>query len=152
MYGALVRFFEYNGTVMSLSKLNLNLLSSAMIVASLGRELEAVRLQHNISQAELAREAGVSRRTITRMAEGKAMSLDSFVRVLKALKLVDNLVMLLPDTSISPVEIVARANERGQPYSVSANPNNMTINAQGKKRRVRRKTKAVNKPWSWGDE
>ena len=123
-----------------------------MIVAALGRELETVRLQHNISQAELAREAGVSRRTITRMAEGKAMSLDSFVRVLKALKLLDNLAMLLPDTSVSPVEMAAHANERGQTYLVSTDPANMAINVQGKKRRVRRKTKVVNKPWSWGDE
>ena len=142
----------YNARVMSLSRLNLNLLSSAMIVASLGRELETVRLQHNISQAELAREAGVSRRTITRMAEGKAISLDSFVRVLKALKLVDNLAVLLPDTSVSPLEMVARANERSRPYLVTSNPASITAGVNGKKRRVRRKTKVANKPWSWGDE
>ena len=123
-----------------------------MIVAALGRELKTVRLQHNISQAELAREAGVSRRTITRMAEGKAMSLDSFVRVLKALKIVENLAMLLPDTSVSPVEMAGRTNERSRPYFAPTNPDNVTANASGKKRRVRRKTKIVNKPWSWGDE
>ena len=78
--------------------------SSQAIIEILCRQLEDIRLSRNISQADLAREAGVSRSTLRRIAEGKAISLDSFVRVIKALRLTDHLAALLPDFSIRPVD------------------------------------------------
>ncbi|MFK7958289.1 MAG: helix-turn-helix domain-containing protein [Lysobacterales bacterium] len=86
-------------------KNDFDLASSASVEQALSERIEAIRLRRNITQSRLAREAGVSRSTITRLVqEGKGISLDSFIRILKALQLAQNLEMLLPDTGLNPVE------------------------------------------------
>lgn len=87
-------------------KINFHSASSEQIIASLGQTLNGIRLSQNISQANLANKAGVSRSTLTRLADGKPISLDSFIRVMQALKLTDQLAALLPDPSIRPVDRV----------------------------------------------
>jgi transcriptional regulator with XRE-family HTH domain len=105
--------------------------SSNAIAAMLCRRLEEIRLSKNITQAELARQAGVSRSTMTRIADGMSISLDSFIRVVKALGLADHLAVLLPDPAVRPVELVTHAGQQRR-------------RASGKRRSA--------KPWSWGDE
>lgn len=105
--------------------------SSTAIASALCQRLEAIRLSQNISQADLARQAGVSRSTMTRIADGKSISLDSFIRVVKALGLADHLAALLPDPSVRPVEMVSHA---------------------GKQRRRASGKRQSTEPWSWGDE
>lgn len=80
--------------------------TSEVIIDVLCKRLDEIRLSRNISQADLAEEAGVSRSTMTRMADGKPISLDSFVRVMTALSLTDHLAALLPDPTIRPIERV----------------------------------------------
>ena len=108
-----------------------SLSTSEAIAAKLCRRLEEIRLSRNISQASLAHEAGVSRSTITRIADGKGVSLDSFIRVLQALRLSHHLEALLPDPNVRPVERVKFAGSE--------------------RRRASRKRK-VEDTWSWGDE
>lgn len=86
------------------SKIDFSTASSKVVIAALCKRLNGIRLSRNISQADLANEAGVSRRTMTRLADGKVISLDSFVRVMLALRLTDHLAAMLPDPSIRPVE------------------------------------------------
>jgi len=105
--------------------------TSEAIAAQLCRRLEEIRLSRNISQASLAHEAGVSRSTITRIADGRGVSLDSFIRVLQALRLSHHLAALLPDPNIRPVERVKFAGTE--------------------RRRASRKHKAE-ETWLWGDE
>jgi transcriptional regulator with XRE-family HTH domain len=81
------------------------------IVADLGAQLVAIRLAKNITQKQIADEAGLSLRTLGRLEKGKAVSLDTFVRVLIALKIQQALEHLLPDPSVRPVE---RAQGGGQ--------------------------------------
>ena len=94
------------------------------IEAALGQQLEKLRLSRNISQAQLASDAGVSRRTITRLANGEGISMDTFIRVLQALGLANRLATLLPDPAARPVERVrlggrerqrARASSKSDP-------------------------------------
>ena len=87
-------------------KIDFSVASSETITGALCKRLDEIRLSRNISQADLAKEAGVSRSTMTRLADGKAVSLDSFVRVMVALRLTDHLAAMLPDPSIRPVERV----------------------------------------------
>jgi len=87
-------------------KVDFSTASSDMIIEALCKRVNEIRLSRNIGQAELAREAGVSRSTLTRLADGKPISLDSFVRVLQALQLTDHLAALLPDPSVRPVDRV----------------------------------------------
>jgi transcriptional regulator with XRE-family HTH domain len=107
-------------------------LPNASIEADLGRRLQEIRLGRNISQAQLAAEAGVARRTITRLESGGGVSLETFIRVLRALGLLDRLTELLPDTSVRPIEEVRGRGRRQQ--------------------RARPDTGKAPARWTWGDE
>ena len=89
-------------------KQDYQLATSEQIAALLGQRLEAARLHRNINQSALAKQAGVSRRTITRLENGHGVSLDTFIRVCSALGFVDHLANLFPEAQISPVERVRR--------------------------------------------
>src|SRR5690606_25191636 len=103
------------------------------IQADLGQRIEALRLARNMQQVALAQDAGVSRRTITRLENGQSVSLDTLLRVMRALGLVNRLATLLPDPAVRPVERVQR---------------------KGKDRkRARTSTKhAPAAPWQWADD
>ncbi len=78
--------------------------SPEAVESELGQKLERLRLSKNINQTTLAREAGVSRRTITRLENGEGISLDTLIRVMRALGVVDRFATLLPDPTTRPVE------------------------------------------------
>lgn len=101
------------------------------IAIELGRRLEAARLAANVSQAALAAEAGVSRRTITRLENGSSVSLDTLLRVMRALGLSHRLAGLLPDPSVRPID---------------------RVRLQGHQRQRASSTDPGPPEWSWGDE
>jgi len=80
--------------------------TSEQINMALCKQLENIRLARNLTQAQLAKESGVSIGTIRRLEVGEGVSLNTFIRVLIALGLEQNLKILLPDTSIRPIERV----------------------------------------------
>lgn len=112
-------------------KIDFSSASSEAIIDALCKQLDEIRLSQNISQADLAEQAGVSRSTMTRLADGRPISLDSFVRVIQALGLTDHLAALLPDPRVRPVDRVRlEGAERRR--------------ASGKRRQA--------SAWKWGDE
>lgn len=115
-----------------------NLSNSEQIEQQLCKKLEAVRLMKNISQANLAKEAGISRRTVSRMENGKGVSLDTFIRVMQALDLTNELKALIPSTDIRPIERVNRKGRKG-PRKNASSPRT-------------RKNQVAEKKWKWGDE
>lgn len=101
------------------------------IVEDLGIRLEAYRISRGIKQTDLAAGAGISRSTLMRLEAGSGGTIDSLVRVLRALDLGDRLLDLIPDAALSPLDPMS---ETGQ-------------------RRLRvRDRKADTAPWSWDDE
>jgi transcriptional regulator with XRE-family HTH domain len=83
------------------------------VLADLGRRLARHRLDRNLTQAQLAHEAGVSRRTLERIEAGQSAQLASFIRVLRALSLIDTLDALVPKPIASPIEqLKLRGKER----------------------------------------
>jgi transcriptional regulator with XRE-family HTH domain len=111
-------------------KIDFSTTSSEAIIEALCKRVDEIRLSRNLSQVDLAHEAGVSRSTLTRMADGKAPSLDSFVRVMMALGLADHLEAMLPDPGVRPVERVRLAGTE-------------------RKRASRKKQETAD--WQWGD-
>lgn len=112
--------------------LDFTVATSQQIERALGRRLEALRLSRNLTQADLAAAAGVSQSTIKRLERGDTISLETFIRVLIALRLQGHLATLLPDPGIRPVERVSGLKRE--------------------RRRARRTGKASAEPWTWGDE
>lgn len=70
-----------------------------------GDQLKSARLRQNLRQEELASRAGISVATLARLESGKGSTLQSFIRVLKVLRLDDWFEHLVPEVSISPLQI-----------------------------------------------
>jgi transcriptional regulator with XRE-family HTH domain len=62
-------------------KIDFSTATSGQIESALCKRLESIRLSRNITQAQLAKEAGVSPRTIGRLEKGLGVSMDTFIRV-----------------------------------------------------------------------
>jgi transcriptional regulator with XRE-family HTH domain len=102
------------------------------ILADLGTRLSAARLSRNLTQARLAENAGVAKRTLERMEAGESAQLTSFVRILRALDLLDRLDMLLPPPQPGPMDLLRRQGDAP--------------------RRARSSEPRVVVPWSWADD
>jgi transcriptional regulator with XRE-family HTH domain len=84
--------------------------TSNQIEEVLCKRLSEIRLARNISQKQLADQAGVGLRTIRRLESGKNVNLDTFIRVLMAFGIQENFKMLLPDPSMEPIERIKKKN------------------------------------------
>jgi transcriptional regulator with XRE-family HTH domain len=103
-------------------KIDYSVATSEQIESALCKRLESIRLTRNMTQVQLAKEAGVSPRTIGRLEKGQGVSVDTFIRVLTALGIQQNLEALLPDPTVRPIErigIGGRERKRARPTSQS---------------------------------
>jgi len=116
-----------------INKRDLALASSEQIEAVLCAQVRRIRLARNITQAQLADEAGVSLPTIGRLENGKGITLDTFIRVLMALGVQQNLEGLLPDPTVRPVE-------------------RMGASGSERKRARSSQSKREDSTWVWRDE
>jgi putative transcriptional regulator len=113
-------------------RIEFSVATSDQIEAALCKRLESIRLSRNITQAQLAEEAGVSPRTIGRLEKGQGVSMDTFIRVMMALSIQQNLEALLPDPTVRPIERVGMS--------------------AGERKRARPAKSIDELPtWSWGD-
>ena len=69
-----------------------------------------IRLSINITQSQLARDAGVAVKTIYRMEKGGNISIDTFIRLLIAIGIQQNLEVLLPDPSVRLIDRIKQKN------------------------------------------
>ena len=114
-------------------KIDYSVATSEQIESALCKRLESIRLTRNMTQVQLAKEAGVSPRTIGRLEKGQGVSVDTFIRVLTALGIQQNLEALLPDPTVRPIERIGlggRERKRARPTSP---------------------TSSETASWSWGD-
>lgn len=73
------------------------------ILGELRVRLARLRRQRDLMQAELASEAGVSKRTVERLEKSDATQLVNLVRVCRVLGLVEGFDVLIPEPMPSPV-------------------------------------------------
>lgn len=74
------------------------------ILAEIGDRLARYRLRRNLTQGELAREAGVSKRTVVRIEGGESTQSTNLIRVIRALGLLENFDAFIPPPAPSPLE------------------------------------------------
>lgn len=87
--------------------------SDAAVLEELGRRLVQVRLEKNLTQAQLAERAEVAKRTVERLEAGRvAPQLAGFVRICRALDLVERFEHLVPEVAANEA---APADFGGQP-------------------------------------
>lgn len=113
-------------------------LTDDAILRELGERLSVARLERNLTQAALAEQAGVAKRTVERLESGQvATHLSGFLRVCRVLGLLDRLDGLVPTSVPGPVAQLRR---------------------QGKTRRRASRTpptsdaKKTKRKWTWSDK
>ncbi len=89
-------------------------MSDDTVIAELGQRLRRHRLDRNITQAALAREAGVSAPTVQRLEAGASVQLSSLLRILRSLGLLERLETLVPEPLARPMELLQREGRRRQ--------------------------------------
>ena len=74
------------------------------LLTALGARLAGTRINRNMTQAQLAAEAGLGLRTIQRLEQGAAATqLSGFLRDCRVLGLLDQLDALIPEPAASPI-------------------------------------------------
>ncbi|MGJ8639650.1 MAG: helix-turn-helix domain-containing protein [Opitutaceae bacterium] len=80
-------------------------LTDETVIRELGERLARIRLDRDLTQAGLADKAGVGLRTVQRLEKGTAApQLTMFIRILRALGIVENFDQLIPEPIPSPIE------------------------------------------------
>lgn len=109
-------------------------LTDEALLALIGERLAALRLARNLTQQQLAQEAGLGLRTVQRLELGLAATqLSGFVRVCRVLGLIERFDLLIPEPAASPMQ---------------------QLKSQGRKRQRatrKRAQAAVSKTWTWGE-
>ena len=109
-------------------------LTDESILEELGGRLAGARLGRNLTQAALADQAGLSKRTVERLESGAvATQLSGFLRVCRTLGLLERFESLIPEATVSPM---AQLKQQGR-----------------KRQRATSKKAAAVKPekWTWGE-
>jgi transcriptional regulator with XRE-family HTH domain len=105
--------------------------TNQVILKELGHRIQTRRIALSITQTELAKESGVSLRTIINVENGKNVSLNHLISLLRSLHMVENLDSLIPEMKSSPLDILSLG---------------------GPRQRASRKKGVKPSPWKWGDE
>jgi len=104
------------------------------ILQELGRRLAQVRIELNLTQAELAQRAGVGKRTLERLEAGETTQTRTLFRIFRELDLLARVEMLLPEPMARPSHAIKQAD------------------ALPKRATRKRPDEAKAGKWKWGDE
>ena len=110
------------------------LLADEVILAELGERVTRRRLDLQLTQADVAEQAGVSKRTLERIESGASAQLASMIRIFRALDLLPGLDRMLPESAPGPMDLLQRKGKVRQRAS------------------ARGRSKQSGEPWSWDDE
>lgn len=102
------------------------------VCEEMGTRLARRRVEMNLTQDQAAREAGISKRTLERIESGEDVRITSFLRLLRALKLIESLNVVVPEAVPGPMELLRNKGKA--------------------RKRAGAKLPKPTKPWKWGDE
>ena len=107
--------------------------SNDYILKEFGKRIHDTRISVTMTQRELAERAGVSLSTMERIENGDNVKIENILNVMRALSLLSNLDILIPEQEIIPTIVIEQRVRR---------------------QRVRkgRQNEAHTVDWKWGDE
>ena len=111
-----------------------NMADKAVLI-EIGRRLERCRLDHQLTQAVLAEQAGVSKRTVERMEAGASVQLATIIRILRVLHLLEGMEGVIPEVGVRPMDLLQLKGKERQ-------------RASG----ARRHPDKSQKDWSWDEK
>ena len=71
-----------------------------------GKQLRELRISKNLDQVSTAERAGISEKALRNLEAGRGSSVETLIRVLKALDSLDGLRLLAPRPSVSPLALL----------------------------------------------
>jgi len=79
--------------------------SNEAIRKELGARLKSERLNRNVTQETLAKQAGISRRTLVGAERGEPFTIDTLLSILRKLDCLAQIDMFLPEVELSPIQL-----------------------------------------------
>lgn len=110
------------------------LLTDDAVLAEIGARITARRIDMQLTQAAVAEQAGIGKRTLERMEAGKTSQLSTLVRVLRVLDAMPGLDSLIPETGPGPMDLLRRKGKIRQRAS------------------AKRGGESPGEPWRWGED
>ena len=110
-----------------------SLLTDEAVLAEIGGRMAARRIDLELTQAAVAEQAGIAKRTLERMEAGHSSQLSSLIRVLRVLDDLSGLENLVVPVGPRPMNLLQRKGKVRQRAS------------------SRRAKNTSGKPWRWDD-
>ncbi len=112
-----------------------DILADDAILTELGKRIAQSRINAQLTQAQLAEQAGVSKRTIERIEAGQSAQMLSMIRVFRVLGVLSALDQMISDVGPRPMDLLKlQGRQRQRAFS------------------GRRQEPDTDKEWSWDDE
>lgn len=104
------------------------------VLVELGKRIARQRIDLQLTQAALATESGLAKRTVERVEAGASTQLSSIIRILRVLDLTEGLDALVPEVLPRPLDLLKfKGRERKRASS-------------------KRRGKPAAGQWAWGDD
>jgi transcriptional regulator with XRE-family HTH domain len=128
----MVSFVLYSSkvTTMKISPL----LTDDAILAELGERMARRRIDLQLTQADVAEQAGIAKRTVERIEAGASAQMSSIIRILRVLELLPDLDTIIPEVAARPMDLLLRKGKVRQRAT------------------SRNRADRPEQPWSWDDE
>ena len=99
------------------------LTTDEVALLEIGKMIKSHRVKHDYMQTDLAREAGVSLPTVSRLENGKSVQLINLIRILRTLDLLERLNDLFPPDGPTPIEqLTGKKRQRVRTYQPDHEP------------------------------
>jgi len=106
------------------------LTSDEALLEELGNRLARQRVAMELTQADLAERAGISKRTVERIEAGKSAQTATLISILRVLNLLDGLYAMLPAERPRPMDL-------------------LKLKGKERQRASKKRTDRPEEPWSW---
>jgi transcriptional regulator with XRE-family HTH domain len=108
-------------------------LTDDAVLAELGARIASRRIELQLTQAAVAEQAGVAKRTLERMEAGLTSQLTTLIRVLRVLDAASGLDGVIPEPGPRPMDLL---HSKGKARQRASSP---------------RTTTPTGKPWRWDE-
>lgn len=109
------------------------ILSDDALLAEIGERIAGRRIEFQLTQAQLADQAGVAKRTVERFENGVSTQMSSAIRIFRVLDLIPQLDRMIPAIRPTPMDLLRRKVKVRKRASSSHSDEN-------------------SEPWSWDDK
>lgn len=135
------------------------LTSNPQLISELGKRIRRARIDYPLTQAELAKRAGVSVGTVHSIENGKDITLGSLANIMRALGMLARMDTLLPVEELRPSELMRQSKSKKERQRVRISSKNgasrlkvSRLQPEASDDSASNITPLVSSPWKWGDE